>query len=548
MHLSKESHVSRDCWISTALNYPTDPVDPPDSANPPDPADLGVVFPLECNTLEEPMDCPIPRVPLYPSLAKSVWCYNLFLSLDKRQKFLWISSECHDDMVNRPTQRLNLHVSTISPLPKAYNDAFNYPNLKNDMCYEYNALIKNKTWTLMPRPMDANIVHCMRLFRHKYLADGTFSRYKARLVSNGSTQLEGIDVDDTFSLVVKPHTIRIVLKLATSRHWHVHQLDHIIASLHQEFSMKDLGSLNYFLGIFITRDSLRMFLSQCKYDAEILERAHMVNCNPSRTSNDTESKLKDDDHGLQLFSSSTTSLVVYSNADWAGCHTTRRSTSEYHDVAIAVAETCWLWNLLRELNTPLSSVMLVYCDNVSVVYLFINLVQHQYRIPTRFNLDTRGIDLHSTRCPICDVAIEISQHLFVEYPIVVHIWGLPDHPKDLLNLITWSDTVNLDNKIKTCLDMVIQTIMYSSRPRNVDILVDRISYLWRKTFLSLKSGLRTDICTTSSSAGVKHLIPIRLTRYLNLFSDNAMYSASADDIAVQFCLFDIQLTNLSPRN
>nr|GEZ69900.1 ribonuclease H-like domain-containing protein [Tanacetum cinerariifolium] len=70
--------------------------------------------------------------------------------------------------------------------------------------------------------------------------------------------------------------------------------DHIIASLHQEFSMKDLGSLNYFLGIFITRDSLRMFLSQCKYDAEILERAHMVNCNPSRTSNDTESKLKDD--------------------------------------------------------------------------------------------------------------------------------------------------------------------------------------------------------------------------------------------------------------
>ncbi|GJU48461.1 ribonuclease H-like domain-containing protein [Tanacetum coccineum] len=39
---------------------------------------------------------------------------------------------------------------------------------------------------------------------------------------------------------------------------------------------------------------LRMFLSQCKYAVEILQRAHMANCNPSRTPVDTESKLGDD--------------------------------------------------------------------------------------------------------------------------------------------------------------------------------------------------------------------------------------------------------------
>ncbi|GKE38194.1 ribonuclease H-like domain-containing protein, partial [Tanacetum coccineum] len=111
------------------------------------------------------------------------------------------------------------------------------------------------------------------------------------------------------------------------------------------------------------------------------------------------------DYGLQLFSSSTTELVAYSDADWAGCPTTRRSTfgycvflgnnllswsskrqptlsrsnaeAEYHGVANAVAETCWLRNLLRELHTPLSSATLVYCDNVSVVYLSCNPVQHQ---------------------------------------------------------------------------------------------------------------------------------------------------------------------------
>ncbi|GKA96807.1 ribonuclease H-like domain-containing protein [Tanacetum coccineum] len=149
----------------------------------------------------------------------------------------------------------------------------------------------------------------MWLFRHKYLVDGTLSRYKARLVANGSTQLERVDVDETFrcstpqtkrliSPVVKPGTILKVLSLAASRHWPIHQLDvknaflhgdlsetvymhhppgfrdsvhpdhgtntaylllyvddivliasfetllrQIIASLHQEFSMTDLGSL-----------------------------------------------------------------------------------------------------------------------------------------------------------------------------------------------------------------------------------------------------------------------------------------------------------------
>ncbi|GJV57137.1 ribonuclease H-like domain-containing protein [Tanacetum coccineum] len=432
---------------------------------------------------------------------------------------------------NKPTQRLNFHVSSVSPLPKTYSDAFNDSNWKNAMRDEYNALIKNSTWTLVPRPPDAN----------------------------------GVDVDETFSLVVKLGTIRTVLSLAASLHWPIHQLDvknaflhgdlsetvymhqppgfrdfahpdhvcllqrslyglkqaprpwfqrfasyitrvgfhhsrcdtslfiyrqgmdtaylllyvddivltasssdllqRIISSLHQEFAMTDLGPLNYFLGIFVTLNSFGLFLSQAKYAGEILEKAHMGNYNPNRTPVDTESKLGVDGdpvsdptlyrsltgslqyltftipdisyvvqlvclhmhdprephlsalkrifryiqgtmhYGLQLFSSSTTDLVAYYDADWAGCPTTRRSTSgycvflgnnllswsskrqptisrysaeaEYRGVANVVAKTCWLCNLLHKLHTPLSSATLVYCDNVNAVYLSCNPVMHQ---------------------------------------------------------------------------------------------------------------------------------------------------------------------------
>ncbi|GJR26834.1 ribonuclease H-like domain-containing protein [Tanacetum coccineum] len=99
-------------------------------------------------------------------------------------------------------------------------------------------IIHSDVWTSpipslsVSRPPDTNIVRCMWLFRHKYMTDGTLSRYKARLVANGSTQLEGVDVDETFSPVVKPSTIRTVFSMATSRHWPIHQLDVKNAFLH----------------------------------------------------------------------------------------------------------------------------------------------------------------------------------------------------------------------------------------------------------------------------------------------------------------------------
>ncbi|GJY78640.1 ribonuclease H-like domain-containing protein [Tanacetum coccineum] len=125
----------------------------------------------------------------------------------------------------KPNPRFHGHTSHISPLPKYPVVALCDSNWRDAMYDKYNALIKNSTWILVPKPPNANVVRSMWLFRHKYHVDGSLSRYKARLVANGRSQQYGVDCDDTFSPVVKPATIRTVLSLALSRNWPIHQLD-----------------------------------------------------------------------------------------------------------------------------------------------------------------------------------------------------------------------------------------------------------------------------------------------------------------------------------
>nr|GEV25605.1 ribonuclease H-like domain-containing protein [Tanacetum cinerariifolium] len=315
-----------------------------------------------------------------------------------------------------PIDRLSLHTFSIFPIPKNPSHALKHPNWRNVMYDEYNVLVKNNTWLLVPSLAGVNMVHSMWLFKHKFHADGTLSRYKARLVANGSSQQLGVDFDETFSSVVKPVAIRTILSLAVSRKWPIHQLDikntflngdlSETVYMHQPSGFVDnrQGSQVAYLLIYV--DDI-ILIASCPalfqqiieevYALQLLERAHMVTCNPSRTPVDTESKLGLEgapvqdptlyrslaggsstlDLGLHLYASSTTSLVGYTDADWAGCPSTRSAEAEYRGVANVVAETAWLRNLLRELHSPLSTVTIVYCDNVSAVYMSANPVQHQ---------------------------------------------------------------------------------------------------------------------------------------------------------------------------
>jgi hypothetical protein len=89
-----------------------------------------------------------------------------------------------------------------------------------ETCYEnaeFDALVKNNTWHLVPQEGVKNVIDCKWVYKIKTKADGTLDKYKARLVAKGFKQRYDIDYEDTFSLVVKAATIRVILSLAVSR-------------------------------------------------------------------------------------------------------------------------------------------------------------------------------------------------------------------------------------------------------------------------------------------------------------------------------------------
>jgi len=229
-----------------------------------------------------------------------------------------------------------------------------------------------------------------------------------------------------------------------------------------------MGPVHYFLGIQVQRNDDGFFLLQQQYAIDLLERAGMTECRPCDTPIDTNGKLSSDSGsplntadasdyrslvgalqyltmtrpdlqyavqqaclfmhapttmhqalvkrilryvrgttalGLHLRRSDHNDLVAYSDADWAGCPDTRRSTSgfcvfmgdamiswsskrqttvsrssaeaEYRGVTNAVAECTWLRQLLGELDSPLTTATIIFCDNVSACYMSSNPVHHK---------------------------------------------------------------------------------------------------------------------------------------------------------------------------
>ncbi|XP_062094278.1 uncharacterized mitochondrial protein AtMg00820-like [Humulus lupulus] len=103
--------------------------------------------------------------------------------------------------------------------PTTFKEAFQSSAWREAMAVGFQALTSQTTWKLVPPPTHSKVIGCKWVYRIKLLADGSVEHYKACLVAKGFHQTVGFDFSDTFSPVIKPTTIRLVLSLAISHDW-----------------------------------------------------------------------------------------------------------------------------------------------------------------------------------------------------------------------------------------------------------------------------------------------------------------------------------------
>ncbi|CAM8992435.1 unnamed protein product [Rhodiola kirilowii] len=217
-------------------------------------------------------------------------------------------------------------------------------------------------------------------------------------------------------------------------------IDNIKAFIHDKFKIKDLGTLKYFLGLEVARNSTGVFLHQRKYAMYILTDQGMVDCKPAKTplpikhqlslldaspiedpmiyrklvgklfyltitrpdlahsvhilsqfmSVPTSDHLKAAHRLLRyikgapaqgLFFSSSSSLVMkaFCDADWAACPKTRRSTteSEYRSMAVTCSKILWLTRLLSDMKASVPRHITLHCDNQASIHITKNPVFHE---------------------------------------------------------------------------------------------------------------------------------------------------------------------------
>ncbi|GJS91140.1 retrovirus-related pol polyprotein from transposon TNT 1-94 [Tanacetum coccineum] len=119
----------------------------------------------------------------------------------------------------------NLRSNIIGKEPKNVNEALADDSWIVALQEELNQFIANDVWELVPQPRNMTIIGTTWVFRNKLDENGIVSRNKARLVAQGYNQQEGIDYDETYALVARLESIRILLAYVCALDFKLFQMD-----------------------------------------------------------------------------------------------------------------------------------------------------------------------------------------------------------------------------------------------------------------------------------------------------------------------------------
>ena len=120
------------------------------------------------------------------------------------------------NQIFKPKQLHTMSKYSLSPTiePTSVSQAISQPHRCEAMSNELIALMKHGTWDLVLPSSNCKHVGCKWVFQVKRKIDGSMERFKACLVAKGYHQCPGVDCKETFSPVIKPTTIRVVLSIA----------------------------------------------------------------------------------------------------------------------------------------------------------------------------------------------------------------------------------------------------------------------------------------------------------------------------------------------
>ena len=112
--------------------------------------------------------------------------------------------------------------------PSTYEEAAEKKEWKDSMIEEYQSIMKNDFWDVVPIPEGNSVVTSKWIYKIKHAADGCIEKYKAIFVARGFSQKEGIDYEVTFAPIARYTSIISVLALAIVMKWKIHQMDVVI--------------------------------------------------------------------------------------------------------------------------------------------------------------------------------------------------------------------------------------------------------------------------------------------------------------------------------
>jgi hypothetical protein len=127
--------------------------------------------------------------------------------------------------VNKPnpfSSYMALMCELLEKEPTCFQESIQKKEWADAMAKEYQSIIKNDVWEIVPRPKSKDVVSSKWLYKIKHAADGSIEKYKARFVVHGFSQKEGIDYEETFAPVARYTSIKTIIALAAKMKWKLH--------------------------------------------------------------------------------------------------------------------------------------------------------------------------------------------------------------------------------------------------------------------------------------------------------------------------------------